>query len=125
MNMPVLYPLCTGAKGSLYNDIEIRLSLRSLDKYGCNVGDICIVGKVVDWLKGVEFIEFLDDKRHEYRDRNIWLKCLQGFTFSDSYLFMNDDHFMLREFDAVTFPYYYREGDMMETISKAKGNRAM
>ena len=45
--MDIVYILGTGSK---HDNIELRMSLRSICKYGRNVGRVIVAGDPVDWL---------------------------------------------------------------------------
>ena len=47
--------------GSEYNNLELRLSLRSIDKYAHNLGRVFIVGEKPDWIKNVIHIPVKDE----------------------------------------------------------------
>ena len=100
--MDVLYIL---GSHSQYKDIEIRLSLRSLEQNGKNIGRIFVVGRIPRWLTNVVFIK--EEDRYS-RENNAFYKTLVGCKsdISDEFLFMNDDFYMMKPFDAKTYPYY-------------------
>ena len=45
--MDIVYILGTGSK---HDNIELRMSLRSICKYGQNIGRVIVAGDPVDWL---------------------------------------------------------------------------
>ena len=53
--MDVCYVL---GKGSLYDNLEIRLSLRSIEQNGSNIGRVFVVGEKPDWIQSVVHIPF-------------------------------------------------------------------
>ncbi len=112
----VVYPL---GFGSRLKDFEIRMSIRSVEKNLSNVKDIWVVGQCPDWLK-VNHIPATDP--FDIPDRNIMAKILKACDepgISEDFLFMNDDHFLLKPFDAELFPYYYSEE--MDNYIKRRG----
>lgn len=93
---------------SRINNFEIRLSLRSVEKHLSGVGGVWIVGERPDFLQNINHIQALDS--HDVPDRNIMekikLACLNP-EISDPFLFFNDDHYLMQDFKANEFPYYY------------------
>lgn len=93
---------------SRHQNIEIRFSLRSVEKHLQGFLDVWIVGERPDFLQNINHISATDP--HEVPDRNIMekikLACLHP-EISDPFLFFNDDHYLLSDFKADEFPYYY------------------
>lgn len=105
--------------GSRWNNTELRYCLRSVEKHLTGYGDVFIVGEKPDWLRNVIHIPCPDygDKTY-HKERNIFTKILAACAderVTDDFLFMNDDHFLLQDFEAGKFPYYYNGslGDFM------------
>jgi hypothetical protein len=104
----VVYVLGTGSR---LKNFEIRMSLRSVEKYLTGVKDVWIVGKLPDFLTNVNHIPLEDT--HLVPDWNIMEKIKKACEHPDiteEFLFMNDDHFLLKPFEAATFPFYHRNG---------------
>lgn len=105
--MDVCYLL---GKGSVWFDLEIKYSVRSLLKHGSNIGNIFIIGEkpaFFEYGKGLYHIPF-EEKSHS--QANMWNKTLELCKCNDvasSFLWMNDDHFFLSDFDAESYPYYH------------------
>ena len=88
---------------SLYNDLELKYCLRSIDKH-MNVRDVWCVGIPRDWLS-VNWIEQGDlqghyDSRHE-SVRNKILKACNNPFISDPFILFNDDFMLLRDIDEL------------------------
>lgn len=99
----------TLGNGSTWNDNEIRYSLRSVQKHLSGFGRVYIVGKLPDFLTNVIHIP-VDDERKGIADTNIMRKlkiACENPNISETFLFMNDDHYLLKPFEADKFPYYY------------------
>ncbi len=112
----IVYPI---GNGSRWDNNELRYSLRSVQKYLSNVGRVHIVGELPDFIHAVNYIPFQDI--HRWKETRIALKILkacQADYIGENFLFMNDDHFLLRPFDAEAFPYF-----MKETIATTAQNR--
>jgi hypothetical protein len=115
--MDIVYAL---GSGSLHDNFEIRYSLRSIEKHLSGVGNVFIVGELPDFLTNVIHIPEVDEKSPIWKDRNIFRKLLlacQQNEISESFLFFNDDHYCIDDLEADKIPYYYRENDMLRTIT--------
>jgi len=108
--MDIVYAL---GKGSRMKDIELRFSLRSIEKYLTGFGKVVIVGERPDWLQNISWVPLSDDPRLS-PDHNIMLKvagaCRQS-EISEDFLFFNDDHFLISPFHVEHFPAFY-QGDL-------------
>ncbi len=111
-------------KGSLWNNKEIRYSLRSIEKHLSDYGNVWIIGHLPDFLQNVNHIPFLDE--HACKETNIYRKILracQEDRISDDFLFFNDDHFLMQDFSAPNFPFFYKS-DLRESSKRMRsGNR--
>lgn len=88
---------------SQYDNIELRYCLRSIKKH-CKHDGITVIGFKPKWLTGVKHIEYPAALTNDYKEKNIYDKlCLVGGKF----LYFNDDHYLLQDFTARSFPYYY------------------
>lgn len=97
-------------KGSLYDDDELRYSLRSLDKYGKNIKDVLIVGECPDFVDKGEVIWIPCDDLPT-PSLSHWWKVRQAFGLTDRVMLMYDDIFFCKEFDCDTYPWFWR-GDL-------------
>ena len=104
---------------SHWRDNELKYALRSIEKHLSNYGAIYIIGKKPVSVSNVNHIPYPD--QHLYPARNIYAKILKACknkNISEDFLFMNDDHFLLNNFDASQFPFFYK-GYLKEDL----GNR--
>lgn len=101
--------------GSIWDNNEIRYSLRSIQKHLSNYRDIYIVGEKPTFLKDIIHIPHPDET--QFKETNIFKKVVRASiepTVSQDFLFFNDDHFLLSDFDATQFPFYHKnELDVM------------
>lgn len=114
--MDVVYPI---GRGSVWGDREIKYSLRSVQKHLSGVDNIWVIGHLPDHVTNVRHIEFEDVCGN--KEANICAKILRACDepeISQDFLFMNDDHFLLSDFTASEFPYYYK-GEIQAFLSKA------
>lgn len=105
--MDVVYILGTG---SLVNNEEIRLSIRSLESNMKDLRDIYIVGELPDFLQNIKHIPANDGSIYKYINAyHKVLNACKNENISDEFLLMNDDFFMTREFLGAEFPFYALE----------------
>jgi len=104
----VLYIL---GKGSLYGNEELRYSLRSLDKFGQNVGRLFITGECPEFINR-EKITFLPEIDIGCPAINHWWKVDQTFRKTDigeKALLMYDDIFFCKQTDCANYPWRWRD----------------
>lgn len=90
-------------------DIELRYCLRSVEKYLSGVGKIFIIGDKPDWLQNVIHIRATDEPGYKWNNKNLYEKiriACNDERISDNFLYLHDDHFLLRPYEADKFPYY-------------------
>lgn len=96
-------------KSSRWQDNELKYALRSVEKFLRNHGRVFIVGDLPKWtIQNVIHIPAHDTK---YPAKSIMQKVLlacKDERVSDTFLFMNDDHFITTPMDADTFPYFHK-----------------
>ena len=108
MNTSIVIPLGVGSR---WNDTELRYCLRSVEKHLTGYGDVFIIGEKPSWLRNVVHIPFdegFNPQSYE-KERNIYKKVMTACNdgrVTDDFLFMNDDHFLLQDYEAMKFPYY-------------------
>jgi hypothetical protein len=108
MSTSIIIPL---GHGSHWNNLELRYCLRSIEKYLTGYGDIFIVGEKPDWVCNIIHIPCPDygDKTYD-KERNIYTKIMTAIAderVTEDFLFMNDDHYLLRGYETSSFPYYF------------------
>lgn len=101
----VLYIL---GRGSSQNDLELRLSLRSLEKNARNMDKVFIVGNCPDWVQNVIHIPEEDTYQAWSNHFRKVFKAIDN-GISENFLLMNDDFYMMKPFDVDTYPYYVRK----------------
>ena len=101
-----------------HNNIELRMSLRSIARFGLGIGKVVVVGTPPSWLsEEVEKVVVAD--KYVYKHSNI-LMCIEkivdlGIVEGD-FLYSSDDHFYCREVDFDNYPYYLK-GPLRETVN--------
>ena len=100
--MDALYVI---GKSSQYNNLELRLSLRSLEQNAHGLESVFIVGEKPDWIKNIVYTP-IDDVYT--RENNVFRKILTAckLDISKNFLFMNDDFYMMSPFNMDEYPYF-------------------
>lgn len=90
-----------------WNNNELRFALRSVEKHLKGFERLFIVGEKPDWLINCVHIPMGDD--WACRQRNIMekIKRVCQENISDRFLFMNDDHFLLRPMFTESIVHWY------------------
>lgn len=107
MNHSVVIPL---GRGSRWNDTELRFCLRSIEKHLSNYGDIFLIGEKPDWVQNIIHIPIEESGLNYHKEMNIFNKIMAALydpRVTDEFYFTNDDHFLLTNYFADSFPYYY------------------
>lgn len=115
MKTSIVIPLGTGSR---WNNTELRFALRSVEKHLTGYGDIFIIGEKPEWLQNVIHIPATDIEQTWAKERNIFNKIMLACDdprVSDDFLFMNDDHFLLRDYVAGEFPFYW-DGSLTDVM---------
>lgn len=119
-------------KGSKWSNNEIKYSIRSIEKHVSNYRNIYIVGEFPDFfikrsdsegaiIDGIIHIPAHDKFGHERNIMEKIKKACQESSISESFMFINDDHFFLKDVDCSSYPYYYNR-ELIESIQKRKRN---
>lgn len=93
-------------KGSRWQDSELKYSLRSVERYAHNYGNVYIIGDIPNWVQCVNHISF---KEKSYKEKNILDKMLIACNdrfITNPFLFINDDHFFVETTDVSKYPNY-------------------
>lgn len=115
----VVYVLGTG---SVYDNLELKFSLRSIQKHLLNYGRVFIVGEMPHWCHNAIHLPYPD--KYKYKQANICTKILRACaedSISDEFLLCNDDHYLLKDVKAAEFP-YYADGSIESEIKKSNGD---
>lgn len=112
--MDIVYIL---GKGSSYSNIEIMLSIRSIEKAKLKYRNIVIVGEKPSFLKNVIHIPVEDvDGVKDYRiAKKIEYLCTRP-EISEDFLFFNDDFFITKNFNIEKYPYYHKGTLLREKV---------
>jgi hypothetical protein len=105
MPIDIVIPLGTG---SLAKNFELRMCLRSIEKYLSGYSKVWIIGECPDWVQGINHIPFVE--KSTVSDYNIMQKLTRACEeneVTEDWIMFNDDHYLLAPFVAKEFPYYY------------------
>lgn len=99
-------------KGSNWRDNELRFSLRSISKNGSGIRNIFIVGECPEYLKNIIHIPASDIFDPAVNaDGNIITKVLAACgdkRLSENFLFINDDHLVLKPVNIADVPAFHK-----------------
>lgn len=100
--------------GSLYNNEELRFSLRGLDAHVKEPKDIIIVGEKVHFLSDKVDYHYLKEEQgnKEYRIATKILNAIKKGYVKGNFIFMNDDFFFTRPYN---FRLNYAKADLKHT----------
>lgn len=107
----VVYILGSGSRW--YNN-ELRFSLRSLQKNLIGYRNIYVIGENPGFLSGIRYVKHPDELGPSNADGNIARKVLKACSISelsDNFLFINDDHIIIKPVNVRDIPPYHK-GDM-------------
>lgn len=114
--MDIVIPYIT----SRWDGTELKYALRGVEKHLSGVGSVFIIGDNPK-LKNIIHIPCENDSRVTYKDRSIFLKIMIACIderISDPFFYMNDDHFLLADYDITTFPNYYEDWPLKSDMYK-------
>lgn len=107
--MDILYVVGTGSK---WNNNELRYSLRSIDKFGRNVGRVYIATEHLPaFVNPEKVVHYPIRDLGKIKHLNIMDKIegvMQHTDIADDFLLSSDDHFYIRETDFDDYPLYYK-----------------
>lgn len=111
--MDIVIPYRTSAS----NGLELRYTLRGIEKYFPDLENIFIIGDCPDFLQNVIHVPAKDLSERHFKARNIMSKLLVACydkRVSDSFAMFNDEHFLLRPWQ----PVYDHCGTLEESIRR-------
>lgn len=112
--MDLVYIVSPGNDG-----IELRYSIRSMVKHLQGFSRIVIVGHKPHFLKGVIHLPAPDPHRGNPA-RNIYEKILlacKDRRITKQFICASDDHFLLNNFSAASFPFFY-DGSLQDYLKR-------
>lgn len=121
--MDILYVIGTG---SMWDNNELKYSLRSIERYGKNVGRIFIAGNKPDFLNNNVIhipCEDIGEAKHT-RILNKVITAMNSGLLPDHFLISSDDHFYIKETDFNELPVYYKN-DVIKGSDKNKYRKSL
>ena len=123
--MDILYVV--GRRLSQWNDNELRYSLRSIDKYGVNVGRVFIAGYCPPFVDrdAVRFVPVKDATpvKH-YNIQRAIEAAVEQTEIGDEFLYSSDDHFYIAPTDFDHYPFYWR-GVELPMVARTEYERTL
>ena len=112
MAVDIFIPL---SKESQFDNLQLRLALRSIDKYAKNVGKIWVYTEVN--LKDFQNINVvkMGDPIKDNKDANLINKlraCAKNPDVSENFMFWSDDQVLMQELDLEKAPVVYNRRDV-------------
>jgi len=107
------------SSGSVWQNNEIRYSLRSAEKHLKNFRKVFLVGKKPDFLNE-NVIEIPYSDIYSNKARNIMAKIYRAASdkrITNNFILFNDDYFLLKDIDALNYPYYFND-DLKNVLSR-------
>lgn len=92
------------------NWLDLKYSLRSLEKFGKGLGNVYIIGDKPNWIQNVKHSYVPDNPLEKWKERNIYAKIRSACEIpelSENFMMIHDDHTLLQEIDLENYPYYY------------------
>lgn len=105
----ILYVLGKGF--SEWRNNELRYSLRSIAKYGKNVGRVFLVGYIPYWVnrKEVVCLPLKDTTRNKHYNIMTAIEyAIEHSDIGEHFLYSSDDHYYIRETDFDKYPVFWR-----------------
>ena len=117
--MDILYIL---GQGSKHDNMELRMSLRSICKYAKGIGHVIVAGYPCDWLSDL-IIKIPIPNKYGRKHLNL-VHCIQqvvenGFLEGE-FLYSSDDHFYTKPVDFDHYPYYAKSLKLRNTVVKGE-----
>lgn len=113
-------------RSTVDNHLELKYVLRSMQANLIGVGKLILVGYRPKWCKPDIFIPHDDATDKSDKEYNIFCKLVTGHAAtSETFLYANDDHFLLRRRRIDKFPNYYQKqfggsGNYTKTVENTR-----
>lgn len=96
--------------GSPFNNEELRMSLRSLEKNARGLGRVIVVGENPGFLSDLAEYYYIPEAKgnKEYRIAKKILNACDAGIVNGNFFFCNDDYLFHKPFNIEGYPYYHR-----------------
>ena len=112
MAVDIFFPL---SKQSKFQNLELRLALRSIDRYAKNVGNIWVYTEAnLSSFKNINVVK-MGDPIKDNKDANLINKiraCANNPDVSENFMFWSDDQVLMQELDLEKAPVVYNRRDV-------------
>lgn len=108
--MDLIYVLGGATAGRDF--LELRMSLRSVEKHLKGYGNIYLAGEIPNWVDDMGITYYLDQWSIFNKEANIISKCFRAiniFGVSEYFIFMNDDIFFCKDVHVGNLKTYWKE----------------
>ena len=106
---------------------ELRYSLRSIAKFGANLGEVYIVGDELPPFINPSTVRYLHvrDITTNKPALNVYYKLCRLFKMSkvERFLLSSDDHFLIHPVDLEKWPLFYKGKEMPKETTKGVGDK--
>ena len=103
--MDIIYTL---GNGSIWDNNELRYSLRSLEHNCKYIDRVFVIGDSCDWFSSeIIHVPFIETKTRAFNVLDKFLYFFKSFDVKDV-LYMMDDVFLLEDVYPDTYPFYYK-----------------
>lgn len=133
--MDILYIIGENCSKCNYN--ELRYSLRSIEKYGKNIGRVFVAGYCPDFLSD-EVIKIPVEQPYKYNPNEndliltekhcnmlyTILYVIDNSDISEEFLVSMDDHIYIRDVDFDNYPFYVKKYGVKNELPKEKKNQS-
>jgi glycosyltransferase involved in cell wall biosynthesis len=103
---------------SQHDDMEMRYSLRSMERYTTGWRNIYIIGHLPHWLHNVNYIAHPDINAKAQNIMDKLIAACQDDRISENFLFINDDHFFNQQLDVSVYPYYHSDAAQSAILAR-------
>lgn len=123
--MDILYIV---GNGSIWQNNELRYSLRSIEQNGINVGRVFVCGFIPEWINRETVVCLPLQDKTKCKHWNICAAILYAAQRTDiggesgDFLYSSDDHFYLRPTDFAQYPYFCK-GELPDSVDPNDKNK--
>lgn len=119
--MDILYIVGTGSR---HDNLELRMSLRSICKHGTGIGRVIVAGYPCSWLSD-QVVRIPIENKYGRKHLNL-MHCIQQVVerglITGEFLYSSDDHFYTKPTDFAHYPYYAKSLKLRQKAVKGERN---
>lgn len=115
IDIDIVIPLI---KHDLFDHMELKYTLRSIERFLTGYGNIYLVGYKPEWCQNVIHIPHTDyGTKPNINIKDKLMAACNTLGVSEEFLYFNDDHILTQPFGAENFPFFY-DGLLFDRIHK-------